>query len=200
MFSPAPPHPFTSSPLPTLPEIVFLLGHLSTVGSCRCCCWLWSWEEVPATPESKCFLFHFPVLVFFFRCERRGGIPLGVIGTRVFSLFFPWSTGKPALCVWIFVSSKRRILFYWGGIPVYFDYSEVEAKSFKTYLDISVHMHTKRVTHSIVWCTAEISWDLLWVWELMPSCAKRVHCRRTFSDWCFCVRLLLRTKMEIQTH
>lgn len=100
---------------PILTEIVFLLGHLSRVGSCRCCWRLWSWEEVPATPKSKCFFFHFPVLVsFFLRCERRGGIPLGMIGTRFVWLSFPWSTGKPVLCVWIFVSSKRRILFYGG--------------------------------------------------------------------------------------
>lgn len=108
------PPPTPSTP-PILTEIVFLLGHLSRVGSCRCCWRLWSWEEVPATPKSKCFFFHFPVLVsFFLRCERRGGIPLGMIGTRFVWLSFPWSTGKPVLCVWIFVSSKRRILFYGG--------------------------------------------------------------------------------------
>lgn len=65
-------------------EIMFLLGRLSNTGSHRCCWRLLSWEEVPATPKSKCFCFHFPVWVRFsfylFRCERRGGIPPGMIG------------------------------------------------------------------------------------------------------------------------
>lgn len=36
-------------------------------------------------------------------------------------------------------------------------------------------MHTRRVTHGIVWCTAECNWDLLWAWESMPACTKHVH-------------------------
>lgn len=179
--APGPPthsHTHTPSTPPTHPEIVFLLGHLSRVGSCRCCWRLWSWEEVPATPKSKCFFFHFPVLVsffffylIFFRSERRGGIPLGMIGTRfVGSLFLEHR--KPCLmCMDFFVSFKRRILCF-GGIPVYFDYRKGEAKSLKTSSDTYAHMHCKRVTHSIVRCTAEFNWDLLWAWELMPACTE----------------------------
>lgn len=47
-------------------EIMLFLGHLFIAGSCRCCWQLLSWKEVPATPKSKCFCFHFPVLVGFF--------------------------------------------------------------------------------------------------------------------------------------
>lgn len=104
MLSPTP--PLHSLPPPTLPEIVFLLGHLSTVGSCRCCWWLWSREEVPATPESKCFFFHFPVLVFFFQMWKKRRYSFGSDRNQIFvTLLSVEHTGKPALCVLIFVSS-----------------------------------------------------------------------------------------------
>lgn len=80
-------------------EIMFLLGYLPNAGSCRCCWQLLSSEEVPATQKSKCFCFHFPVLVrfFLFRCWRSRDIPLGMIG-----IAFAWLSlerKKTCLCL-----------------------------------------------------------------------------------------------------
>lgn len=89
-------------------EILFLLGNVFSFGSYRCCWQLLSWEEVPATPKSKCFCFHFPVLFYFllFRCESRGGIPLGMLGITFAWLFLEW--GKTCVCL-------DLCFFKWGS-------------------------------------------------------------------------------------
>lgn len=74
------------------------------------------------------------------------------------------------MCIDFCILSMKDLVLW--GTPVYFDYTPVKAKIFK---DPNMHMHTRRVTHAIVWCTAECNRDLLWAWELMPACTKHVH-------------------------
>lgn len=102
-------------------EIMLFLGHVFSVGSCRCCWQLLSWKEVPATPKSKCFCFHFPVLVgfylfFLFRCESKGGFPLGMIGITF--AWLPLECRKPCLCLGFLLLQMRISL-----CPLYFDQS-----------------------------------------------------------------------------
>lgn len=120
-------------------EIMLFLGHLFSAGSCRCCWQLLSWKEVPATPKSKCFCFHFPVLVgffFLFRCESKGGFPLGMIG-----ITFAWLSlecGKPCLCL-------DFCFFKWEFHCVHdiLTTLSLNQNPKKTYSDTNIHMHTK---------------------------------------------------------
>lgn len=139
-------------------EIMLFLGHLFSAGSCRCCWQLLSWKEVPATPKSKCFCFHFPVLVgffFLFRCESKGGFPLGMIG-----ITFAWLSlecGKPCLCL-------DFCFFKWEFHCVHdiLTTLSLNQNPKKTYSDTNIHMHTKWVTHKFVWFKAEsneTSWE-----------------------------------------
>lgn len=145
----------TPSTPPILPEIVFLFGHLSRVGNGRC--WqLWNWEEVPATPRSKCFCFHFRVLVWLFF-----GFFWVVFFWEMWFLSFVWFSGalKTCLCVWITLFCLK------GGSCFMGDSGVFSLQWCQTQTHTNIHMHTKWVTHSNVWFTAEFKWDLLWAWE-----------------------------------
>lgn len=121
-------------------EIMLFLGHLFSAGSCRCCWQLLSWKEVPASLKSKCFCFHFPVLVgfFLFRCESRGGSPLGMIGTT-----FAWVSlkcGKPCLCL-------DFCCFKWGSHCIQYNMMTLSLNHNLT-KHTPIQTHTDQVGHS----------------------------------------------------
>lgn len=79
-------------------EIMVFFGHLFRAGSCRCCWQLLSWKEVPATPKSKCFCFHFPVLVGFFFHSDVKVEKVFLWGCQELHLHgSPWSVENPAV-------------------------------------------------------------------------------------------------------
>lgn len=124
--------------------------------------------------KAQMFLFSFPCFGwFFFRCEKeeysfgsdRNQICVSVLSLKYKKIYL--------LCIdFCFFLKKDFVLW---GIPLYFDYSEVEAKSYKTYSETNIRMLIEWMTHSIVWCTAELKSDLLRAWELMPTSSKYVH-------------------------